>query len=115
MRHFGCYKAVKKVKSTTLFRKKTMRNRFTRTIIIAVSILVAIQSGVIAEDQIVPKSNIEGKKLIAVTQAINSVFIPLKELPGMIDVLQQSGYDGFTVCISTDTVSDKKIKPLMQW
>ena len=91
-----------------------MRNSF-RVTIITICTLAAIQSTIIAEEQVIPKSNVEGKKLIAVTQALASGLIPLKELPGMINVLQKSGYDGFTVCISTDTVPDKRTKPLMQW
>ena len=90
-----------------------MRKRLMLTILMAAMLL--IQGVVIAEDATVPKSNIEGKKLIAATQALLSGFIPIEELPGMMNLLQESGYDGLALCISTDTVGDEKVKPLMNW
>ena len=92
-----------------------MKNRFKLTITAAICALIAIQSGAAAEQQTVPKSNVKGKKLIAVSQALNSGFIPLKELPGLVEVLQDSGYDGVALCISTDTAADEKTKPIMTW
>ena len=85
------------------------------TIVVMICTLVNLQTWVVAEDQTVPKSNIKGKKLIAVTQALNSGMIDLKKLPGMMDLLQESGYDGVSLCISTNTIPGQKIEPRMQW
>ena len=80
-----------------------MRNTLTPIFVSAACVLLWAQTCSFAAGGAVPASNIKGKKLIGVSQALNTVDVA--DLPGMVVIWQDSGYDGVSLSISADPAS----------
>ena len=74
---------------------------FTRDLLAATVALPLMSPALVAEEAPVPISNVAGKKLIRVSQALVN-FTPATEVPGKVDAWQQTGYDGLCLSLRLD-------------
>jgi hypothetical protein len=98
-----------------------MRKILLLTLVAVLAVVFGKQSCALGQDTIyggfentgnIPTADVQGKKLIAVTQKLHKS--DLAELPQMVKVWQDSGYDGICVCVTADpTVSGKKASDLL--
>ena len=80
-----------------------MRKKLTMTTAVAICAICALllmQPNLLGEPGMIPHSNVKGKKLLCITQQLNTVDVA--DLADMVGIWQKSGYDGISLSIGAN-------------
>jgi len=90
-----------------------MRKKLNRSAALAVCLALLVQADLLGESGAIPASTVKGKKLICITQKLNR--IDVADLPAMVDIWQESGYDGVSLNIWADPLSSPGERKSMRY